>query len=397
MEQTSLVSIIIPVYNAERYLEQNIESVLRQTYDNIEVIYVCDGCTDNSLDILRRLANDRRIRIINRKENLGAAASRNEGAKEAKGEWLIFWDADDVVIDNAIATMIDSATKYSADMVICTLGDASNRNVLPSRFLESLKKQIDNYPVLDGQKCILDISSLIVCNAPFNKLISRTIYESGNVWFQDLKNCNDVYFSVATLLTAKRIAYIDTPLYFYRDDAASSISSTRNTVKTYILDALELVRELMQKLKYDEAVFKNYAFSEIMGYRETRVFVNLMEEYNCCYANKWKISFEKNYLYNVADFDKIRGKKVVIFGAGQVGKDYFKAIEDDCEIVNWVDSCYDGVRIHSVDSLCDMEYDYVIVATKSEVFATQMVQRLLLLGVDLKKIIMSYPQKNLCQ
>ena len=85
-----LVSVVIPVYNAEKYIRDNVDSVIRQTYPNIEVIYVCDGCTDDTVSILYEYVTCSKIKIINRSSNIGAAMSRNEGLQVATGEWVIF-------------------------------------------------------------------------------------------------------------------------------------------------------------------------------------------------------------------------------------------------------------------------------------------------------------------
>lgn len=115
-----LVTIVIPAYNAEQFLCENVEAVLNQTYKNMEIIYICDGCTDHTVDILRGYAkNDSRIIIRVETENRGAAAARNVGISMAKGEWIAFWDADDLVELNAIEEMVNAAVKEHADLACC--------------------------------------------------------------------------------------------------------------------------------------------------------------------------------------------------------------------------------------------------------------------------------------
>lgn len=386
------VSIIIPVYNAQKYLEENIKSVLAQTYKNIEIIYVCDGCTDGSYDILKKYDYDDRIKIINRHNNLGAAQSRNQGAKEATGEWLIFWDADDIVSCNAIEAMYNAGEKYDADMVICSYGNINEkRKNSKKRIFIYLKEQIESYPLFLNKGNMLDISSLIICNAPFNKLIKRKIFETDKVWFQDLKNCNDIYYSVAAFLISKKVVYVEEKLYWYRSNSEGSISLARNSSKTYILDALTLIRELVLELKYDEMIFKKLAFVEIMGYRGTKVYDHIITVYEEEYKEKWKIPYDRNYLYCLNKFDMIIGKNVIVYGAGQVGNDYIKDIELKASIVGVVDGKGDGKKIKMVESIKDMTYDYIIIATLSDISAEQMYNKLLEIGVENKKIIVDYP------
>jgi len=108
LEYRDKVSIIIPVYNRERYLEQAISSVLNQSYSNFELIIVDDGSTDNSLNIAREFAkNDRRIRVVALEENQGFAIARNEGLKVARGEFITGMDSDDIMLPNAIKARVE--------------------------------------------------------------------------------------------------------------------------------------------------------------------------------------------------------------------------------------------------------------------------------------------------
>ena len=112
------VSVIIPVYNVEKYLEECLGSILNQTYINIEVICIDDGSTDASLHILQRCASkDERVIVLTQK-NLGAACARNLGMSIAKGEYLLFLDSDDVFHPDMIRKAIDKAEKFESDIVV---------------------------------------------------------------------------------------------------------------------------------------------------------------------------------------------------------------------------------------------------------------------------------------
>lgn len=114
-----MVSIIMPVYNAQRYLRETVESVMAQTFQEFEVLAVNDGSTDESLKILQEYAEqDERIRIID-KENSGVSDTRNVGIAQAKGEYLAFLDADDLLSPEYLAVMADAAQRTGADMLVC--------------------------------------------------------------------------------------------------------------------------------------------------------------------------------------------------------------------------------------------------------------------------------------
>ena len=113
------VSVIVPVYNVEQYLARCLDTVLAQTYENLEVICVNDGSTDNSLNILEHYARfDSRIKIVN-KENGGLGSARNAGIKEAEGKYILFLDSDDYIASFAVEHLVKNAEKNNAD--ICLL------------------------------------------------------------------------------------------------------------------------------------------------------------------------------------------------------------------------------------------------------------------------------------
>lgn len=112
MKETDLVSIVIPVYNAQNYLFECIESVIAQTYKNIEIICVNDGSTDKSLSLLMQLSKcDDRIKIINQ-NNAGVTVARKNGVLSSTGKWIVFSDADDIMPKNAIELLIGASQGY---------------------------------------------------------------------------------------------------------------------------------------------------------------------------------------------------------------------------------------------------------------------------------------------
>ena len=397
MNNKPLVTIIIPVYNAENYLEENIKSVLGQTYDNIEVIYVCDGCTDNSTVVLKRYSYDKRLRIIDRHNNVGAAASRNQGIMESKGDWLIFWDSDDIICKDAIKLLVNAAIDNKADLALCSYGIAGEEELVENDnwLFNYLKEIIPDFPLFINDKQIYDLSSMLICNAPFNKLISRKIITEGNLFFQEIKNCNDVFFSAAVFLYSERTVYVEKKVYWYRNNSIGNLSSKRTDFHSCILEALSLVRETLLKLNYSEDVFKNYAFCEIEGYRGTKVYENLIDEYYAQYEKRWKIPLNNNYLFSPKNPVSLKGKRIVIFGAGQVGKDYFQALKAISIIIGWIDTKVTNESIMNISMINNMCFDYVIIATKSYYYALQMERQLISLGVAPQKIIMEYPRYNL--
>ena len=124
---TPLVTIIVPVYNSEKYLEQCIQNLLNQTYHNLQIILVNDGSTDHSLDICKRIT-DKRVEVYT-KQNGGASSARNLGLTHRKGEYVLFVDSDDYLKDNAVEILVSTADSNNAD---CVYFEAENRAGTPN-------------------------------------------------------------------------------------------------------------------------------------------------------------------------------------------------------------------------------------------------------------------------
>lgn len=195
-----MVTIIVPAYNAGIFLEENIKSILGQTYKNIEVIYVCDGCTDNTVDILKQYTSDNRLKVCIQTENHGAAVSRNIGMNMAQGDWIIFLDADDLFEPNMIEEMVTTALKFDADMCCCyydSFDMVPNKN---SSVMNIYKKMIcDEYPLINTNNELKHIMQL-VDKGSCTKLIYKSIYKKEEVFFQDIPNSNDVYYSMVSAI-----------------------------------------------------------------------------------------------------------------------------------------------------------------------------------------------------
>lgn len=216
------VSVIIPVYNTEKYLRECLESVLNQTLREIEVICVDDGSTDNSLQILKEYQEkDKRI-IVLTQENRSAGAARNYGLSIAKGKYLSFLDSDDFFDKELLRKAYKSAEKNNADIVVYKF----------KRFNEKIKeytncdwgfrkeywpnKETVNYK--DNPNNIFNSFHL----APWNKLYNKHFIEKNQILFQDNKRTNDLLFVCEAFAIADRIALLDEVLLTQRMGGFSS-------------------------------------------------------------------------------------------------------------------------------------------------------------------------------
>lgn len=227
------ISIIIPVYNKEQYLESTLDSIINQSYRDIEIIVVDDGSTDSSINIIERYKKiDKRIISLYNNANIGAPMSRNKGFKISCGDYVIFLDADDIYADNFLASLMEGALEYDAD-VICCKSEVINSLTNERRFFGQWKR-IAKY-VNENEMLLIEnpldfegISSLIDLVA-WNKLIRRSHIIDNNIEFQNISSYNDVSFALLSCILAKRVVFYNRVLIEYYSNLSDSITKKRIT------------------------------------------------------------------------------------------------------------------------------------------------------------------------
>lgn len=210
--ENGLVSIIVPVYNAEKYLADAIQSVLDQTYSNFELIAVNDGSTDRSLEILQRFT-DQRVRIIN-KENTGVSDTRNVAIKAATGEFVCFLDADDYYSPCYIQRMYETAIVNDADMVVC--------NYVPFRGKPYFSEEKSTAVSVQSTEALVQAG---VLTSAWTKLIKTSTLSKLNILFErNMSFGEDLFFCWKTFLASENVWMINEKLYGYRmtDSGATS-------------------------------------------------------------------------------------------------------------------------------------------------------------------------------
>ena len=213
-----LVSVIVPVYNTQDYLDKCISALLAQTYENIEIILVNDGSTDESLGVCRKYqSQDSRIVVID-KENGGASSARNVGIKVASGEYIMFVDSDDYVDANYVKEMISAQLKYQDSFVICDLcGILSDGGLLP--FHDNITDE-GVFEISDYYK----FSKWLILNQPYNKIfMSKKIKEHKILFKENLPIGEDIYFNLEYLMQCKEVYFVNKQLYYCLRDRDSSL------------------------------------------------------------------------------------------------------------------------------------------------------------------------------
>lgn len=210
-----LVSIIIPIYNAEKSISDSINSILKQNYKNIEVVLVDDGSKDNSLQICKDIAvTDARVKVIHT-QNQGSGPARNTGIENASGRFAYFPDADDVLAPNAVSTMVEAMGNGKFDLVVFgfkQIGTRGNK-IFQKKYSEAeydAETLRQNY-----SECIGYTSKLAIQGAPWNKLFDMNVIKKHQISYPALRRHQDEGFIGRYMCYAKSVHFIPDVLYTY--------------------------------------------------------------------------------------------------------------------------------------------------------------------------------------
>ena len=268
------VSVIIPVYNTEHYLVQMLDSLVRQTLSDIEIICVDDSSSDATVDILAFYAAlDGRVQVV-RQPNAGGGAARNLGMTHARGKYLAFMDADDFCTPDMLQVLFETAERDRSEIVISRRCD----------YHTAERKFLDTFPFppewLDpavpfAGKDHPDHLYYYCRQAPWGKLFSAEFIRGQGLLYQEIRNSNDGYFNLMAVSLARRISLVDKPLYYYR------IGMRTNTQALKYKDPL-LFLEVLKKIKNDltaKGLFKIYenSYKEILCMEFYYIFPYLLK------------------------------------------------------------------------------------------------------------------------
>lgn len=233
MNDLPLISVIIPVYNVERYLNECLNSVLVQTFHNIEIILVNDGSTDKTEEICDEFAKkDNRVHVFH-KGNTGVASSRNVGVDLASGDFIIFVDGDDVADNQLIEVLYDNLMKYNADISICGLKTFDKKRP------ESVHKKQETIVMNNIEAIESMFYQRHFDTGPVAKLYKSSIVKKNR--FPDGKIFEDLYTVYKFLNDAEKVVFTPEVYYYYRQN---EISLMHKDFENSILDELLAIDEI---------------------------------------------------------------------------------------------------------------------------------------------------------
>lgn len=259
------ISIIAPVYNCENYLEESIGSILNQTFRDIEVICIDDGSSDNSLNILNKIASEDSRLKVSSQENQGPSTIRNYGLKKAAGDYLYFFDADDFLVEDALEKTYSNATQNDSDIVMFKF-DMYRDN----RFIEHSSSHIEKqFPNVDFNDFTFNCYDYRICAfrgsfSPWIKLYKKEFLDKHECFeFPFNLNHGDVPFHVMTFLKASKISYVPEYMYHYRMDNPSSITNNRLVKYDHIFKIIKIVEDFLVSEGLFEEFKKEFDYFKI--------------------------------------------------------------------------------------------------------------------------------------
>lgn len=385
-----LISVIIPVYQVEPYVAHCIESLINQTYKNLEIIVVDDGSDDGSGEICDKYADeDSRIRVIHQ-ENRGLSEARNAGIDIAEGEYLVLIDSDDWVAQRFIEAMYEISTETGCEIVQCNF-----QSVIDDYVQED--KWEGNYTVYTPKEFATASYTLLSwkCNVAWNKLYKSSLFSG--IRYPTGKIHEDEFTTYKLAWKANKIAVTNAKLYFYRQ-RADSIMGRSYSIKR--LDAGEALKEkeiFYQERGESELVdLIRMARLEWLGWNlplikscedgtgglaaELELEKELLEK-----CVKEGIVYKKGLKFHgyLFPFAKVPyGSRIILYGAGDVGTQYYRQIMESnyCDVVAWVDENAKKYKEMGfpVKRKCEINFDcidaeYIVIGIRSETAARKII------------------------
>ena len=319
------ISIIIPIFNAQRHLEKCLWSILNQSFQNFEVICIDDGSNDNSFGILNEFQKKDDRFYIYKQNHQGASIARNLGIKKAKGEYIQFLDSDDYFEKDLLNNMYDYAKKYNADLVVCSSKKIDENN----NIIESLSptfpinKQITPFKKVFNKKDFKDDIFSLFSTVVWNKLIKKTLLIDNSIEFPPLKIYEDISFVHSLVICADKIVAFDEDLINYRCHT-KSLSNNRNKNTIEAIKSCVYLKEFLKEKgylpKYEKAykkAFINHIRAEL-SYCNNDEYEQFLKDFKKLLPYDWqnyKSALQKNeityeYLNHI-----IGNKKVMLWGA----------------------------------------------------------------------------------
>lgn len=382
-----LVSVVVPVFNNEKYLCQCVTSILDQTYSELEIILIDDGSTDRSgliCDYLKK--TDSRIVVVHT-DNNGSVKARKKGLEIATGEYVTFVDSDDYIDTQMFEKMLNEIKESNADIVHTGFYREHERGAVGvscdfSNGIFDLTRMRVEYILShffsnDGEFVTPSMWSKI-----YKTDLARRVFMKMN---DRVQYGEDMIFFLRCCFEASTIRHVKEAYYHYRIHNKSMTNSRANALRCEVNLFVEI-----------EKVINEYGYSEMLKSQEDDFLV----AHTIMALKEMSIPGVEVCQYSYGNMEIIENKSIVLYGAGEVGIDYYRTIRNNrkCKIVAMLDAnpvghSYSDVIVYAREKILDLKYDYVLISVLYEKTMEIIKDDLLKLGVDENKILWEKPHR----
>ena len=294
------ISVIIPVFNVSNYLNKCLDSVINQSFQNIEIICVNDGSTDNSLEILNEYAQkDKRIKIITQ-NNKGLGAARNVGLKYSSGKYIYFLDSDDYIDSTTLEKLYNNIISNDSDVVLFKFQTFNGDNNIHKRGSEfRIDKIFGNIEYSNFTFNYKDVKKHVL-NSAFSACLK--LYKKDLIQFKFPENIffEDVLFHVKVMINASKISFVNEELYYYRSNENSILNSSANELD--IFKVISMVEDYLNENDYLDEFEK-----EFRDFKITQILQYIISSNSESYYKKAKFEFENiNSSSNFKNYDEFK-------------------------------------------------------------------------------------------
>ncbi len=368
------VSVVVPVYNLENYIEKCIQSILDQTYKNYELILVDDGSADHSYDICQKYSESYNNIFAYSQENGGPNAARLTGVENSTGEYILFVDGDDWIESNMLEELVKKQQESGAEIV--TSGAYRGSETENSKLLDSIEEGIYKEEKLN------EIYSRLLINHQFNepgvlyflwaKLFKRKLLiDALKIVPLEIRVAEDLAVLFACVVKTKSIMIVHDAYYHYIMRDESAVNSQDNEFLKNINLAYNFMSSVLPKKQ-------NILKLQLDAFLVKQLYVGINE----------RMGVDKRFLLpniTLLGMDEIPSDmKIAIYAAGKVGQPVFAWLKslNRYRIVLWVDNNYEkyqrmGLDVQPTEQLEKVDYDYLIIAVKGEDFANSIKRNLM--------------------
>ncbi len=382
MEKQPLVSVLVPVYMIDRYVGICVESIVNQTYPNLEIILVDDGSKDRCPEICDLYASkDSRIKVVH-KENGGLVSARKAGLAVATGSLISYVDGDDWIGSRFIEKLVTAWQETDADMVC-----AGQTRVIFDRKAELLNTipvgVYEGEALKDLQKEMMSCGTFYrpgITTYVWNKLFRREVVEEVQMQVDEAISIGeDAAVTYPALLRCRCVAVTDNTEYHYRQREDSMLKQSVG----FSAEAGKLRSLYEYMMRWKDGVENAEQLSLTEQITDYVLSICIMRSGGRLPEDDYS-TFDKAYY----------GKRVVIYSAGTFGQQLVNRFRETghCRVVGWIDDDYWEYRrcclnVDPIEQITEMEFDYVLVASVNEDFSEQTVQRLAEYGVSRRRIL----------